>query len=152
LDSLYWEPGWVSAPLETLRARVAAAAAGDAWVIDGNYAQARDLIWRRADTVIWLDYTFPLVLRQSVRRTLSRLIRGDLCCNGNRESLRQIFSADSIIVWVVQTHARRREQFPALLEAFAAGGGTVIRLRSPAHARWWLTTMTSLQAGSSRRT
>lgn len=25
------------------------------WIIDGNYSQVSDLIWNRADTLVWLD-------------------------------------------------------------------------------------------------
>ena len=138
LDSLYWEPNWTPAPLSIFRSRVAAAAAADAWVIDGNYSMARDLLWSRADTVIWLNYSFPLVIRQSIRRTFGRLITGALCCNGNRESLRMMLSSESIILFVIQTHPRRRQQFPSLLSSFASTGGTSVILRSPAEARRWL--------------
>jgi adenylate kinase family enzyme len=141
LDALHWEPNWTPAPLPVFRARVATAAADDAWIIDGNYSQARDLLWARADTIIWLDYPFPLVLRQSIRRTLSRLITRSPCCNGNRESLRVVFSRHSIILWVIQTHAQRRREFPSLLASFAATGRTAITLRSPAEARRWLATL-----------
>ena len=55
LDSIYHQPGWIPLPAPDFRARVEAAAAGDAWVIDGNYTAVRDLVWARADTVVWLD-------------------------------------------------------------------------------------------------
>src|SRR4051794_36104429 len=62
LDALHWRPGWVEARVAEMRAAVAAAVAGDAWVVDGNYATVRDLVWPRADTLIWLDYPLPLIL------------------------------------------------------------------------------------------
>jgi hypothetical protein len=34
---------------------IAARAATGGWVIDGNYGRVRDLVWARADTVVWLD-------------------------------------------------------------------------------------------------
>jgi DNA helicase HerA-like ATPase len=56
LDALHWDPNWTPAPPETFRARVAAATAGERWVVDGGYSAVRDLLWPRADTLIWLDY------------------------------------------------------------------------------------------------
>src|SRR5262244_3847673 len=56
LDSVFHQPGWVPLPREQFRERVAAAVAGERWVIDGNYtSQVKDLIWARADTVVWVD-------------------------------------------------------------------------------------------------
>ncbi|CAG0943910.1 partial gluconokinase, partial [Anaerolineae bacterium] len=62
MDALHWEPNWVQAPWDVFRARVDLALHGDTWVIDGNYSRARDIVWERADAVIWLDYALPLVL------------------------------------------------------------------------------------------
>ena len=36
LDSVFHQPGWVPLPREEFRRRVAAAVAGERWVIDGN--------------------------------------------------------------------------------------------------------------------
>lgn len=55
LDSLSWEAGWTPVPRDIFRSRVSEAINADRWVVDGNYGQdARDLIWERADTVVWL--------------------------------------------------------------------------------------------------
>ena len=42
------------------------------WAVDGNYSAVRDIVWGRADTLVWLDYPFPVVMRQLTRRTLKR--------------------------------------------------------------------------------
>jgi adenylate kinase family enzyme len=55
LDAIFHQAGWQPLPPEEFRARVEAAAAGDGWVIDGNYSTVRDLVWARADTVVWFD-------------------------------------------------------------------------------------------------
>ena len=61
LDALFWGPGWAPSAPAAFRARVEAATAGPAWVVAGNYGAVRDLLWPRADTIVWLDYAFPLV-------------------------------------------------------------------------------------------
>ena len=55
LDALFWNPGWVQTEPAVFRARVAATAAHDAWVMDGNYTGTLDLRLARASAVIWLD-------------------------------------------------------------------------------------------------
>ena len=97
LDALHWEPGWVEVPDEVMRGRVETACTGEAWVVDGNYKCVRDLVWCRADTVVWLDFGLPVVLWRSVSRTVRRVFRNEPCCNGNRETLRKVFSSSLTI-------------------------------------------------------
>src|SRR5262245_38772247 len=57
LDSLSWEAGWTPATRDVFRSRVREAVGGDCWVVDGNYTNdAQDMVWGRADTVVWLNY------------------------------------------------------------------------------------------------
>ncbi len=60
-NAWYHEAGWREASPECFRARMEALTAQGAWVLDGVYAQARDLAWTRADILVWLDYPAPLV-------------------------------------------------------------------------------------------
>ena len=117
LDALSWEPNWVAAPPDVLRERVAAAVAGETWVVDGNYSAVRDLIWARADTVVWLDLPFRVVMWRVISRTARRLAGREVLWNGNRESLRTTLSRDSIILWALTTYRRRRRDYPPALAA-----------------------------------
>lgn len=142
LDALFWRPGWGEASDAELRAAVSEAAAGDAWVIDGNYSRVRDLIWPRADTVVWLDYPFSRVFGQLLKRTIRRAVLREPLWQGNRESLRKsLLSRESILLWAVKTHRRRRSQYRRLLADPQYGHLKVIRLRSPREAERWLRRM-----------
>lgn len=139
LDALHWQPGWVEADDETFREKVREAVAGDGWVVDGNYAVVRDLVWGRADTVIWLDFSLAVTLRRVVWRTLRRSFTRETCCNGNRESLARAFlSRDSVILWALTTHGRKRREYPGKVDALEAGGVEVVRLRTPREAARWV--------------
>lgn len=140
LDELYWGPDWTPAPRDVLRERVKAVAAGPAWIAAGNYSVVRDLLWTRADTLVWLDYPLPLVLGRLARRTLLRIITREVLWGGNRETWRaQFFSRDSLFVWAWHSHPRHRREYPALFTQPAYAHLTVVRLRSPRQARAWLT-------------
>ncbi len=78
LDALYFGPNFSTAPLPVLRDRTSAAIAGDRWVTDGNKSAVRDLVWPRADTVIWLDYPLVTALRshKGQRREYPRMFAG----------------------------------------------------------------------------
>jgi adenylate kinase family enzyme len=136
LDALHWDPNWTPAPTPVFRERTAAALGGPAWAVDGNYSKVRDIVWARADTVIWLDYPLALILWRLSRRTFWRLINRVELWNGNRERFReQFFSRDSIFLWALTTYRRRRQEFPALLTRPEHAHLTVVRLRSPQSTR-----------------
>jgi adenylate kinase family enzyme len=138
LDALHWEPNWTMAELDVFRRRVASHVSVDGWVIDGNYSKARDLVWERADTVVWLDYSFALTFARLLRRTLARMMTGEELWNGNRERLEQILSRDSLLWWAVKTHHRYRATFPALLASDRYAHLRLVRLRAPRDAQSWL--------------
>ncbi|MGH9831601.1 MAG: adenylate kinase [Blastocatellia bacterium] len=148
LDALHWEADWVEAPAEVFRSRVREAVSADRWVVDGNYSKrARDLVWERADTVVWLDYSFPVIFSRVVRRTFRRLVLREECCNGNREKWSLTFSRDSIILWALQTYKRHRADYPPLLRLLEQEGVRTITLRSPKEADRWLAQLAGLAAG-----
>ncbi|HEX8731690.1 MAG TPA: hypothetical protein VF725_06475 [Ktedonobacterales bacterium] len=138
LDAIFWEPNWTPAANEAVRARAAAAVAGDAWVVDGNYHQTRDLTWPRAETFVWLDYSMSVIFARLFRRTLWRgLFRVELW-NGNRERLwPQFFTRDSLFIWALTSQPKHRREYPLIPTDAATAGATFIHLRSPrATARW----------------
>ena len=55
LDQSYWKPGWVQPTREEWRERVAQLAAGEQWVIDGNYSSTLRLRLPRTEAVVLLD-------------------------------------------------------------------------------------------------
>ena len=92
LDSVYHQAGWVPLDVSAFRDRVAAAASGERWVIDGNYSKVRDVVWARADTVVWLDLPRRVVMRRLVWRTLRRVAGHAELWNGNREQWHNLFT------------------------------------------------------------
>ena len=137
LDDLYWQPGWLETPPADFRAAVDHATAAPRWIIAGNYSAVRDLTWGRADTLIWLDYSFHRVLWQLLRRSLRRVSDRNLICNGNRETWRKLLSRDSIIVWLFTSFAKRRRDHAALFRDATPYPNikTLIHLKNPAEAR-----------------
>jgi hypothetical protein len=127
------------AELEVFRDRVRRVVAGERWVVDGNYSKVRDLVWERADTVIWLDYAFPLIFARLLRRTVARVFTGEQLWNGNRERFaEQFLSRDSLFLWAIKSYPRNRVTIPAALAAEEYSHIRVVRLRAPRDARCWL--------------
>ena len=146
MDALAWRANWRLAPDEEIRALLDEATQADSWVVDGNYSRFRNLLWMRADTVVWLDYSFGRTFTQLLRRTVQRSLTGEELWHGNRERLRTaLFSRESILLWGIKTYRRRRRNYPRILSQPAHGHLTVVRLASRRRTRAWLQ---SLEPGS----
>jgi adenylate kinase family enzyme len=131
-------------PAEVLRGRVAIAADQDAWVIDGNYSAVRDLVWPRADTVVWLDPPRRVVMWRVISRTVRRIVTREVLWSGNRESARTALSRDSIILWAWSTYDRRHRDYPA---QFAAHPNLAVhRLQSASDVERFLAGISSPEA------
>jgi adenylate kinase family enzyme len=141
LDSVNHQADWVPLPTSEFRRRVASVIAGERWVIDGNYSAVQDLVWARADTVVWLDLPKRTVMRRIVWRTLRRAAGRAELWNGNRERWRNLFTLDkeeSVIAWAWQTYDSRRERYLAEMADPANGHLRFVRLTSPAAVRRFL--------------
>lgn len=117
LDALYWGPDWYPRPKEEFRKLVKKAVNRETWVADGNYGIVRDIVWTRADTLIWLNYPFLTVFCRALTRTIRRAITREELFSGNRESFAvSFFSKDSILLWVLKTYSRRKRDYPGFFK------------------------------------
>jgi adenylate kinase family enzyme len=151
LDALNWEANWAIASEDVFRARIEAATRAAGWVVDGNYGGrgAREIVWGRADTVVWLDFPLPVVLARLTRRNLARIRSGEEIWpgTGNRETVRNsFFSRDSLYVWALRTHWRRKRQTPELLARPEYAHLTVHHLTRTRDADRWLDAQRKLAA------
>jgi hypothetical protein len=140
---LFWEPRWKMADPEVFRARVASAIAQDAWVVDGNYTGvgARDLVWARADTIIWLDYSLWRCLRRLVPRIVERIRDQEELWpgTGDRESIgNAVFAKDPLVWFAIRTHRGRRRRTVDALARPEFAHLEVHRFRRPVETERWL--------------
>jgi adenylate kinase family enzyme len=138
LDGIFHQAGWTELPSEQFRERLSGVVAGDRWVIDGNYSAVRDLIWGRADTVVWLTLPRWLVTARVLGRTVGRGVRRVELWNGNREQLRNLFSRDpmqSIVLFSFRNHHGSIQRYERRLADPAQAHLHVVRLRSAREVR-----------------
>jgi len=139
LDAIHWGADWTPAPVPEFRKQAEDALCGDAWTADGNYSVVRDIVWGRADTVVWLDYSLPVIIGRVVRRTFRRTITREVLWNENRERLADaLASRDSIVLWALRTYRRRRREYPMLFGQPEYAHLNVVHFRTPGDARSWL--------------
>jgi adenylate kinase family enzyme len=141
LDALHWEPNWQAAPLEVFRARVEQATQGEKWIVAGNYHVVRDLLWPKAEAVIWLDYSLGRVLWQLTHRSLARWWTRELLWGTNYEPFwihLKLWSTDSLYHWLFKTYWRRKREYPLLLSQPEYRHLKLIRFKHPGDTKEWL--------------
>lgn len=153
LDALYYGPDLHLAP--TFPSAIERIAAEEAWLFDSQGPPAdseappevRDLLWSRADTLIWLDYPRRVVVWRAVRRSLRRIITREPLWHGRRETPLWWLRADHPIrrSWRLGKVAPRR--LAERLQDPRWQHLTVARLRHPRATRNWLRSVQDLAGG-----
>ncbi len=115
LDALFWKPGWTESDPVEFRASVEAAAAGERWVIDGNFVSFGRTFFERADTIIWIEQQMLVCLWRAIWRALTGFgrSRSDLA-PGCPEKIDLVFYR---YIWSWNRATRPRMQ--AAIDAFA---------------------------------
>ena len=139
LDALFHGPGWTVR--EAFVEDVALLTAGPDWIVDGNYVAVRDLLWERADTIVWLDLPRTVTGRRAVVRTAHRLLSRVELWNGNRERVSNVWRGTHPIRWTWDTHAEHRAVYEQRLADPRWSALQVIRLRTTGEVRQWLAGM-----------
>lgn len=138
MDALNWQRGWQPIERAEFRRRVDAATSVTGWVSDGNYSEVRDLVWGRAQVLVWLDYPLTLIYWRLLCRSLRRIFTREELWNGNRESVRGLFfSRDSLFVYALTSRPRLRRAIP-LAAARDYPHLELVRLTHPREADRWL--------------
>ena len=143
LDALYHQSGWRPMEDSLFRARLEETTAGDAWVIDGSYRDwvSEGVVWKRADTVVWIKLSKMATMRQLAQRSARRAVYREELWNGNREDLRKVLSLDpkrSILADVWERYARYNEQFEAYRKDPRFAHLTFVVLTNRGHVDDWL--------------
>ena len=141
LDALYFGPGFTTVPLPVLRERTTAAIAAERWVTDGNKSAVRDLVWPRADTIVWLDYPVGVSLWRLGKRALWRtsVLKTEASQTGDKAGLpKQMLSAAKGVLTALRSHRGQRRTYPKMFAEPQNRHLAVVRLRSPRATRRWL--------------
>jgi adenylate kinase family enzyme len=142
LDALYWGPDWAETLRSDFRTKVSAVLERPAWVVDGNYTKTHDIVWSRADTIVWLDYKLSRIFWQLLIRTFRRVATRERLWNNNREHIReQFFSRNSLMIYLFQTHQRRANLFAKRFAQPEFSQKQLFRFSNPRATKVWLETL-----------
>ena len=137
MDALYHGPGWTR--IDTFEDDVAAIVARERWVFDSHgYQQVRDLMWSRADTVVWLDFSRRVVTARVLRRSFHRAWTRTPMFNGNTETFARWLDPEHPVQWSWTQYAARRQDMLARFADPTYAGMRRVTLSRPGEARSWL--------------
>jgi hypothetical protein len=108
------------------------------WILDGAPYYVDDLIYRAADTVVFLDYPKPLVMLRVLRRTLAiELFRRPAGAHGPR-GFAVWRDSEHPLRWAWSSHRDRRREGRALIAGSELANAEVFHFTRPSQARHWL--------------
>lgn len=145
LDALFWQRDWVESDDETFRAKLEQATAGTGWVTAGGYRRVSEHVtWPRAETMIWLDFRLPLVLRRVLKRSWRRWRDKELLWGTNYERFwTQLYHRDSLLHYAIKTHRMHRRWWLGMMTDPQWAHLDFVRLRSPRETERWLASVTA---------
>ncbi|MFG2616968.1 AAA family ATPase [Streptomyces sp. NPDC048507] len=138
MDALVFvAPRWQENP--RLLEDVSRIGSGPSWILDSfGHPKVRDLLWSRADTIVWLDYSRPVVMRRVLRRSLARTLLRRRIFGGNTEGPGSWLSPEHPVRWAWSQYAVRRSDIAGRCAAPRPVPLDVVHLRTPRAARAWL--------------
>ena len=151
LDAINWQADWYDIakhePDEFIR-RVAAAAAGETWVIDGNYTKAREALWPRATGFVWMDPARSVVMRQVIWRSFNRAVTKQELWpgTGNKELFSRWLEKEHPIRWAWDNWPMLRARYGKLFADGAFEGRPAYRVGNAREAKRLVAQLVAEQA------
>src|SRR5690606_988510 len=103
--------------------RVREAVKGETWIVDGNYkSRIHDLVWTKADTVVWLDSPLLTILGRLFLPSIRRSWRRELLWGSYREAFRNnIFQRNPLLAWILTSYRNRIVSYTKIIDNLPAG-------------------------------
>ncbi|WP_367123787.1 adenylate kinase [Streptomyces phytohabitans] len=126
-------------PLEEFRRRAEEVTRGDEWIVEGNFSKLADVVWHRADVLVWLDFPLPLIVYRIVRRSLRQLTGREDSAQARRLTWRKaFFGRRSLLRTAIRKYRENRPRYSRQVAGTARLGVEVVRLRGPREVRDWM--------------
>ncbi|MDA8793127.1 hypothetical protein N9N67_07770 [Bacteriovoracaceae bacterium] len=118
IDSFNWQENWQALEKSQLRDVLNQFTDQEEWIIDGNYGSVKDITWKKATHIIWLDYKLPFVLKRFFIRSFKRSYTKEILWNNNRETLKNsIWGKESLFLWIFKTHHKLKKEYSTYQES-----------------------------------
>lgn len=104
LDQFFWGPKWTRVNEAEFVKSVNEICKLNSWIIDGQYSNVSDMIFSRANIIIWMDIGMFTSIFRVVRRAIKGMIKTTRLWNGNKESLWRIIT--DFIPYIIRNHRK----------------------------------------------
>lgn len=114
LDQIFWSPGnWKHLERDEFDQLLKLELEKDRWILDGNFDRTLKMRLEKCDTVIWLDYSRLVCLRQWIKRVITNWgkTRADMAPGCNE------WFAPEFVGWIWRFNKTHRKQYQELLSA-----------------------------------
>lgn len=140
MDAIFWGKNWYWPSDDEFFNKLEESLMLDSWVLDGNYTRTIPIKWKQVDTIIWIDFSFTRTLFQALKRAISRILTKEELWpdTNNRESLKNLFSKDSIILWTLKNYHKNKIKYSSLNKNPQYKAINIIRLRTPKECQNYL--------------
>ena len=138
IDTLRRAAGKSEVPEQVFSHLVTESVKGDMWIIDGSYTSVQDLIWSRAEAIVWLDFSFGVVLSRLIKRSLYRIFIRKKSEKPVKARNQPAGERAGNYLRAILTGKQRRERYFAALYNSKHTHLHIIRLTSPEDATLWL--------------
>jgi cytidylate kinase len=112
-DPFYWDIDWQPVSDETVYTRVLEALQHPNWSMDGNFDSLRELVWKEADCIIWLNLPFIIVAYRVIIRNLRWWLTQEKIWSGNRMTLKHAFSE---VRHAIRSYWKKKRNYPIWLK------------------------------------
>lgn len=107
------------------------------WICDGVFYNLADIIWPKADVVIWLDIPLKTTYRQVLSRSLKRIVKRQSKPGGQRETLKTAFGRNGIVTKTPHIHRKITSNYEKLVPQYVSDN-KLVRLKSRKEVNEWL--------------
>lgn len=138
LDDILFTPTG-TLPLAEFRRQASEITRGRAWVVEGNFSKLADVVWHRADVLVWLDFPLLLIIRRIVRRSLRQLTGREDSAQAKRLTWRKaFFGRRSLLRTAIRKYRKNRPRYTKQVAETASLGVQVVRLHNTKGVNDWM--------------
>ena len=135
LDTFYWKPNWVEAPLEEFIKAQQEIVNQDQWIIEGNYNTTFENRVEHADTIIYLELPLYVCLYRVVKRRIMN--NGKTRSDMGKECKEKIDW--EFIKFIITTYYPRKKKMSERFHGLQSLGSTdIITLKSKKEIKLFL--------------